>query len=237
MPLFYIQRENHEKKVRISGEDYIHLVRVRRLREGDSLLVRDQQGGLWQARAGKVGKESIELLLEGPGREQYTEKKMELGLALLKGKSMDLALQKATETGVTRIRPFYSLRTVVDPDRLSSQKPERWKRIVLEASKQSMRREVPVVEEPVPLDELLEREGRRCVMAHPGGFPVPDRGLDLAAPPLVLVGPEGGFSPEELDRAAEAGCRILRFDLPVLRSETAAALLPVLLRYLYYSHT
>lgn len=236
MPLFFIHRKDDERKVRIAGEDFIHLVRVRRLREGDMLLVRDQDGQIWRARAGESERDSCELYLEEPGLDRYREKEMELGLPLLKGKSMDMALQKATETGVTRIRPFRSDRTVVDPDRFSGQKSARWKRIVREAAKQSMRREIPLVEEPVSLDDLFVTSGGRCVMAHPHGYPLKPGALELEGPPLVLVGPEGGFSPEELDRAAEAGCHIISFDLPVLRSETAAALLPALLRYMYYSH-
>lgn len=147
--------------------------------------------------------------------------------ALAKGEKLDLVVQKATELGATRIVPLASERSVVRLEAgRGAARAERWRRIAQEAARQCGRADVPVVDDPRGWDgvyELLRADpDRRGLFLDPE-----ERDLRLSAAArgaprlLVAVGPEGGWTPVERERAREEGLLPVGLGPLVLRTETA----------------
>ncbi len=239
MPRFLVKSFIDRSTGVIEGHDYRHLTRVRRIKAGEWLDLRDGTGRSMKGRVRDIADDKIlvEIALES-GYDVYKESAVEVVLcvSVLKGKKFDLVIQKAVEVGVSRILPVISERAIPVLDDKTDKKTERWNRIAEEASKQSMRRFAPVIEEPVAFDELVSslQEGAR-IIAHPDrscrsfrDFLTQTGRPERAA---VLVGPEGGFSKKEIENAVKHGWVPLNFGFTALRSETAAVVLPAIIIY------
>jgi 16S rRNA (uracil1498-N3)-methyltransferase len=197
----------------LADADRHHLERVLRLRPGDPVTVADGAGRWRLCRlAGGVDGAALE-----PAGEVETEARLEppvtVAFALTKGERPEWTVQKLTELGVDGIVPFVAERSVVrwDAGRAATHS-ERWRRIAREAACQSRRAWLPVVEDVAPFAGVAGRAG--AALAERGGGP------PSLAWPLVLVGPEGGWSPAE--RAVAEALPRVGFAAPVLRAETAA---------------
>jgi 16S rRNA (uracil1498-N3)-methyltransferase len=162
---------------------------------------------------------------------------------LLKGEKFDLVIQKATELGVSRIIPLDTARSDV---RLSDEREEkrvaRWRRIALEAAKQAGRAFVPEVTSPLSLNSLLTSslEGEdlstvtRLMFSERGGRSLAGPSNDFAESPvriIAVVGPEGGWTDEELKLGRDAGWEIVTLGGRTLRAETAAIAIVALLQH------
>lgn len=222
----------------IRGDDYHHLVRVRRVKQNDIIKLRDAGGVLFSARI--VGITAEEIRAEAVSEINTTDAGrgsvfLELAVCVLKGKKFDYVIQKATEIGVDRIVPVISERTVPDLSEKTRTRLDRWGRIAREAAKQCMRESVPEIDDIISLDDYLarEHEGTR-IIAHPGAgvtFQEFSSGEGRDPGVCALVGPEGGFSPAEIGRALSRGWSQVSFGFTSLRAETAALVIPSLIIY------
>ena len=190
-----------------------HVLRVLRARTGDALEVVDADRRLFVAELHGGGETAILEALEAP------DEKVEVSLyqAVPKGGRMDLVVEKATEVGVTRVVPLVTQRGLVEP---RGGKVERWQRIAEAAARQSLRLRVPEVTGSVPFAEAVRQTGEGGVLLHN------DPGLEaledvVGSPVSLLVGPEGGWSEEEIRMAGEAGLAFAQLGPYRLRSETA----------------
>ena len=193
----------------LADEDRHHLARVLRLRDGDSLTVGDGLGRWRPARF------ASDLRIDGEvGEVPAASRTVAVGFALIKGGRPELVVQKLTELGVDRILPLAAERSVVrwDEAKVASQY-ERMVRVAREAGMQSRRARLPEVAPVAPVESLLN-----AAMADPGGE-VLDADVDV-----LLVGPEGGWTPEELRER-----RRINLGSTILRAETAAIVAGVLL--------
>ena len=193
----------------LTDEDRHHLARVLRLRDGDSLTIGDGLGRWCPARFGsdlRIDGEVVEV--PAPSRA------VTVGFALIKGGRPELVVQKLTELGVDRILPLAAERSVVrwDEAKVASQY-ERMVRVAREAGMQSRRVRLPEVAPVAPVVSLFD-----AAMAQPGGEVL---GADVD---VLLVGPEGGWTPEELQER-----RQVSLGSTILRAETAAIAAGVLL--------
>ena len=198
----------------LGEEDAHHLIRVLRLRPGETVGVSDGRGGWRSCRV--VGSGQLEA--EGPPvTEEAPWPPVTVGLAVPKGDRADWAVQKLTEVGVDRIVVLSTARSVVrwEASRATSIL-QRLRRVTREAAAQSRRVWVPEVSGVVGLDAL---GGPGVALAEPGGPPL-DPGVTG-----IAVGPEGGWAPEEL----ALGWPIVGLGAHVLRAETAALAAGVLL--------
>jgi 16S rRNA (uracil1498-N3)-methyltransferase len=188
------------------------VLRVLRGREGDALEVVDSEGALFLAELG-AGSEATVL----EALECYEEARLSLYQAVPKGGRMDLVVEKATEVGATRIVPLLTERGLVRP---RDAKVGRWRRVAEAAARQSLRLGVPEVAEPVGFSEAIREAGTGGVLLHNDPELEP---LEAAvrAPASLFVGPEGGWSGEELRLAEEAGLVFAQLGPYRLRSETA----------------
>jgi 16S rRNA (uracil1498-N3)-methyltransferase len=191
-----------------------HVLKVLRGRTADALEVVDADRRLFLAELGRGGEASILEALEAPDEEDLD---LSLYQAVPKGGRMDLVVEKATEVGATRIVPLVTERGIVRP---RDGKVERWRRVAEAAARQSLRLRVPDVAEPVHFSEAIRQVRGDGVLLHNA----PDlEALEavVSAPVSLFVGPEGGWSEDELRVAEETGLVLAQLGPYRLRSETA----------------
>jgi 16S rRNA (uracil1498-N3)-methyltransferase len=210
---------------RLVSTDLHYLRDVLRLAPGAPLEVFDGEGGAYPARLAEEGGALVIALGErraaAPPRAP-----VHLGFALARGERCDLVVQKATELGAARLSPFDAERAVVRLDAArGAERARRWQRIAAEAARQCGRADVPAVDAPAPLRGLLQAApaGFRTILLYEGGGePLGDVVDRVASGHLLLVGPEGGFTPAEVEASLAAGARLATLGPRVLRFETAA---------------
>ncbi len=229
LPRFYTPDLQPERgTVVLSSEESAHLTRVLRLRVGARLLVFDGRGTQHLASVASIGKTAVEVnVLEAFPAAAEPRVPITLAQAVLKGDKMDAVIRDATMMGVAAVRPVITERTVVP--RGAAEQPgvqTRWHRIAVASAKQCGRAVVPSIEPAWTLDALLADSGlasvRRFLLIEPF---VAEQSLpiDAATPAsaLILIGPEGGWSPDEVTRALAAGFHPLSLGARTLRAESA----------------
>lgn len=207
-----------------SGPRAHHLARVVRMKVGETVEVSDGVEA-WTAVAESISPREVVFttvdLLPAPAAAA----RLELYLALIKLPRFEWAVEKATELGVSAIVPLAAEHSDGGLVKGAPKRVERWERIAEEAAQQSRRLAPPVIETPLSLTEALEKQAElRCFIDFTGEEPAAGliEGLSAASTVAILVGPEGGWSDEELTLAKEAGAKTISLGPNVLRSETAA---------------
>lgn len=194
-----------------------HVRKVLRGRRGDLLEVVDARGWLFAAELGEGdGAVAVEALAvpDGSGGE------VTLYQAVPKGRHMDLVVEKATELGVDGIVPLATERGVVRLDDGGS-KLERWRRVAVAAARQSLRLRVPRVRGAKAFREAVAETGAEGILLHNAPELPRLEGCVSGRAVSLFVGPEGGWSEEELRLAEESGLRTAQLGPYRLRSETA----------------
>ena len=159
-----------------------------------------------------------------------------LAQALAKADKLELVIQKATELGAARIVPFAAERSVVKLDEERGEKKlARWRKIAEEAARQCGRADVPAIDAPLKFAELLALPGSlgaRGVLLEPtAAIPLSQAAAD-SRELLLAIGPEGGFSPAEIDAAEARGFARANLGTRVLRTETAGLAALAILQHL-----
>jgi 16S rRNA (uracil1498-N3)-methyltransferase len=214
--------------VRLTGEDLRHL-RVLRLRPGDSLRLCDGQGREWNGRLRAVLKDRAEVdLQEELRREAESPLQVTLYQGWARGDKLDWTIQKATEIGLARFVPVLTRRSEVKPQAGGGPRLERWREIARQAARQSERTRVPEIGSPLTFAQAVTeaRQADLALMPFEGADPAADwktrlSGRTGVSRVALLVGPEGGFAPEEAAQAAAAGIVSVGLGPRILRSETA----------------
>lgn len=203
-----------------------HLARVLRLGIGDTCTLFNSDGRDYPARLIDVGKRTVRVKV-GPGIEIDNESPLQLILlqGIARGEKMDLILQKATELGVASLQPLYSQRSEVRLDGARADKRlAHWRGVVASACEQCGRARVPGVAIPLPLAQALAAlpdGGLRLVLDPDANASLSRLALDPSRTACLAVGPEGGWSPRDLEQLAAAGFSGVRLGPRVLRTETA----------------
>ena len=210
----------------LTGANAEHLVRVLRARVGQEFEIATGDS----VRLGRI--ESItesEVAFElGASVSMAVQGRVSLVLAVFKFDRMEWAIEKATELGVASIQPVIARRTETHLAAAAGKRVERWRRIAREAAQQSRRASVPEIADPVKLKEALRvAGGSRFVLAEN------ERGLTLKAALeeltsgdgqrgiVLAIGPEGGWTDEELKLFSESGWTSASLGPTILRAETA----------------
>ncbi len=226
-------------RITITGEDVKHIRNVLRSVPGDKLEISDGTGTDFNTAIELIEKDTVvvKIMDSTPNR---TEPPIDITLfqGIPKADKMDYIIQKCIELGVKRIVPVMTARTVVrfDNARDAAAKAARWQRISSEAAKQCDRGIIPVVEEPVRFAEALkmaegsklklipyeeETEGSLRFQLEKVKTGNNSASLQQRMQIAVFIGPEGGFTPEEVSKAVENGFKSVTLGPRILRTETA----------------
>jgi 16S rRNA (uracil1498-N3)-methyltransferase len=194
--------------------------RVRRLAPGDRVALFDGNGRSYIATVDQcTGKQlAVHIDEELPPDTGESPLRLTLAIAMLKSDRFEWMIEKATELGVARVRPFVSEHALARP---SAAKQSRWSAIALSAAKQCGRSVIPHVEPPCDFDAILTAADPTCLFFWERS-PSDARLPDATQQATLIIGPEGGFSDAEAARARRAGCHIASLGPRILRAETAA---------------
>ena len=239
MSRFYVPAPRIEKgMLRIEGNEVKHIRRVLRLKAGDGIIVFDSLGKEYEGTIVEEDTSSVVIKIQNiflSKRDSPLE--ITLAQSLLKGEKMDYLIQKATELGVKEIIPFFSSRSVPLLEKSGRLKRHhRWGRIAIEASKQCGRGVVPKIEPLQDYSEMLRMASpdslRLILWEREGGKlkEVLERSKEKTRI-FFIVGPEGGFSLDEVEEAKRAGFIPVILGKRILRAETASLCLLSILQY------
>jgi 16S rRNA (uracil1498-N3)-methyltransferase len=213
----------------VLGPEAHHLATVCRVRAGDQVCLFNGDGREYPARVLTVARRSVTLEVSGPAAPpRELPFAVEVAAPLPKGDRAQFLLEKLTELGVTSFVPLQTRRSVVHPREAKLDKLQRY---VIEASKQCGRNVLLQVRPLVGWETYCRRDGLPAwrVLAHPQGAAEPRRPGDPEemdrADRAFAVGPEGGFTLEEVDAARDAGWQVITLGPRILRVETAALVL------------
>ncbi len=223
MPHRYFTTEIFGKSAFLRGADAHHLGRVMRARPGEAVTLCDGRGTDYACAVRAVGPDLVELeIVSCAPSVSEANILVTLYIGYPKQDKLELIIQKAVELGASRVVPFFSRYCVAAPKK-EEQKNERYRRVALEAAKQSGRGAVPDVALPMDFSRMLTDAAQNDAALfcyEGGGEPLHSR-LGGAKRIGVITGSEGGFSPEEADAARAAGCAAISLGPRILRCETA----------------
>jgi 16S rRNA (uracil1498-N3)-methyltransferase len=231
MPTFFVDRKNISGDTAVlSGTEAGHMLRSLRLSPGDSFYAFDETGSRYRMRILEATSRSLRAeVLETLPPEAPPAVALTLLVGLPKADKMDFILEKATELGCSRVVPFRSSRTIPRVDAEDARrKTARWERVALAAAKQCGSGRVPEVPGLLPFQDALRAAGDAAgkVVLYEGegtfGLKRVLSGMRGAESVALLVGPEGGFSEDEVREAERAGFRRAGLGQRILRVETAA---------------
>ena len=209
-------------EIRLADDEAHHVARVLRLKPGDRIGVFDGVGNEWHAVLVEVGPGGVVARVGDPCIDPV-EPDLEVTLfqSLCRPDRFEWILQKGTEIGVRTFRPVIAGGS--DRARMTDNRAARWRRIVVEACKQSGRRRVPAIEPPMPILEARP-SGVGWVLDRADASPLADALAERPRSVSLLVGPESGLSGDELGALERAGWVRVSLGPRVLRTETAGAI-------------
>ncbi len=239
MKRFYVSQIQVEKGVaKVGGSEARHIRKVLRLKPGDEVLLFN---GSTRQYLGTIIEEDpncvtvrIQNILPSQGESPLV---VTLAQSLLKGEKMDYLIQKATELGVKRVIPFISSRSIPHLNKAQTLKRhQRWEKIAIEASKQCGRGVIPSIELLQDYSYVLKNapsEALRLFLWEREGIRLKDflRGLKERKEIFFIVGPEGGFSREEVTKAEQFGFTPIFLGERILRAETVSLCIMSILQY------
>lgn len=225
-PLFLVDEIPDGEAFRLAGDEGRHAARVKRLGVAERLLVSDGAGLVAECVVTAVDGDGLLLSVLSRRRIAPAQPRLVVVQALPKGDRAELAVEVLTELGADEIVPWSASRSIARWDGPRGDKArEKWRRTAREAAKQSRQAQVPEIAPLAATADVVTRLAASCgLVLHE------DADERLSAVPLptdgeivLVVGPEGGVAPEELERFAAAGARAVRLGAPVLRTSTAGA--------------
>lgn len=239
MPRYFVEPENiTENEIVLVGEDVKHISTVLRSQIGEEIQVCDGCGNDYDCSIAEISKKDIRLEIIRKELSQSEPKtKVTLFQGLPKSDKMELIIQKCVEIGIETIVPVATDRAVVKLDKKDGQKKtERWQKISLSAAKQSGRGVIPKIESVMSFKEAIKLATNMEIAIIPyekeEDFGIKEALKDFKGKELgVFIGPEGGFSDEEIQFAIENGVKPITLGKRILRTETAAIAVSAILLY------
>ena len=228
--------------VTIQQSEAHHIKNVLRLRPGDRIKLFDGTGFEYEAVIRKMSAEKVDVEILGRIRATLQSGvKIMVAQAFLKEKKMDDLVRKLCELGVAKWAPFFSQRSIARPDasRLAG-RTRRWHRIATEALKQCRRIDLPDIAGPLSFKEVLDLS-KTCdlniVFWENESTPL-DSGIESSRKHpirkiLLMLGPEGGFTQQEIEMAEHSGFVVAGLGPRILRAETATLAAVTLVQYLF----
>ena len=236
MPQFYLPPPWETQKPHPIPAELLHHLRVRRIGEGEVIPIFDGQGQVASATLTRLGSKSGELAIANVRQDIQSELPYGITLAqgLAGGDKMDWIIEKAVETGASRIAPLQCERSVTKLNRSSDAERAQkrlihWRAITQAACEQCERTVLPIVEPIQAIADYLSKTSNQdfngTLKLFFGTGDHPSLAKTIAPLPaqsvILLIGPEGGFTPEEIGLAMQAGFQAVSLGKRILRTETA----------------
>lgn len=211
--------------VEVTGDEAHHAVAVRRLREGEQVVLTDGRGASATGSVAATGKRVFSVTVVSVSHEDAPSPAITVVQALPKGDRGELAVEVLTEVGVDRIVPWAASRSVaVWKGERAAKSHAKWQATAREAAKQSRRSWLPTVTPLASTGDLaavLAEADLTVVLHEDATAPLSAVDVPLSGRIVVVVGPEGGIAPDELEALEAAGARTVRLGAEVLRTSTA----------------
>lgn len=238
MPKFFVEAHQIQNNlIHMTGEDAKHIKTVLRSREGEEITICDGMGTDYVCRISALDEGVTAEIIGSEPCQSEPKTKITLYQGLPKADKMELIIQKCVELGVDRIVAVSTERCIVKLDKKEEKKLERWQKIAESAAKQSGRGKIPqiapkvlrfsqAVEEAKTLSGAIipyEKEENRGIRSFVEGFPGEEIG--------IFIGPEGGFTEEEIQAAMAGGVLPVTLGKRILRTETAGMTAIAILLY------
>jgi 16S rRNA (uracil1498-N3)-methyltransferase len=239
MSKFYIDKNNiFNNKVLICRDETRHIMKILRYKVDDLITLFDSDGMTYECVIKAYENEEITAeIIEKIENEISETTKIVLAQAVLKSKKMDFVIQKSTELGISRIIPFFSSRTIPKWNTAKCfEKAEHWRNIVKASVKQSGIRKMPCVDNIVPYDEIISSAlNMNKILLYEKERKVSFKNImnTIMFPSdiLIMVGPEGGFTIEEVSKAKRSGFLTTGIGNLILRAETVPISVLSILQY------
>jgi 16S rRNA (uracil1498-N3)-methyltransferase len=212
-----------------------HLLTVLRLRPGDDLQIFNGEGGAFLAKLHTIQKK-LAVVAVGDWLDAECESPLfvHLGQGISRGERMDFTVQKSVELGVSQITPLFTQRCGVQLNAERAQnRVQHWRNIAISASEQCGRCQVPKINAPQSFAHFLASATGLKIICTPDQPSVKMQNLEKVSQVCLLIGPEGGFSSEEVDQAIQSGFYAMSLGPRILRTETAAIVTLALLQSLW----
>ncbi len=238
MNRFYVPFHAGIENMWLDSSESHHIVHVKRLKIGDNLILFNGKGNECDAEIVDINEDKVKVKInqhKNISKENQIE--IDIAFAIPKGKRSHLLTQKCTELGVHKLIPTNYNRSVVKLKADSSVKIEKWQKIAIEASKQCGRNTITEICEVVDFEDVLKsidsydltlfacsqsdsNNLRNTLQEHPNINNI-----------IIFIGPEGGFTPKEIEVAKKAGCKFVSLGQRILRVETAAIAVSAILSH------
>ncbi len=228
---FFDPGQERDGRILVTGSEARHLTTVLRIQPGTEVELYDGRGGIVRGEVEQLDSRRVSIRILSRTSRPDTDIPLTLLQAMLKGKKMEFLIQKATELGV---HTFVPLTTRYCEKQTGSERQNvRWQRIMLEACKQCGRPVPMQIAPPILLEQLPPGDGSNRIMPWEDE---PTRPLAPVLvrdhrPTLLLIGPEGGFHPDEVSMAREQGFSTISLGPRILRAETAALAAVSIIQY------
>ncbi len=212
-----------------------HLRNVLRLKPGDEIKVFDGKGNeflcLVQEFESQKSRVFVRVLKQTESASVESALDFSLAITILKGAKFDLVIQKATELGVSKLIPLLSIRSDIKLKN-TEKKLERWRKIIIESSKQCGRAKLMQICEPTEFNDFIESaEGTNILFSEKSGGSF--KSIEASNKITAVVGPEGGWDDSEIEFAKKNDFQIVTFGGRILRAETAAISVTSILQHTF----
>lgn len=241
MHKFFVERNNiKDNIVLIENQDAKHISKILRLKTDDQISINDCNGSEYIAKISEINKDNVKAkITEKLVLSNESPVNIYLFQGLPKASKMDLIIQKCVEIGAFSIVPVITKRVVVKSELKEFKKIDRWKKIAIEACKQSKRSLIPSIEMPMEFNDLLAKLDDMDIIFVPyeneqkNGIKSVLTKVDKAGIKNIgiIVGPEGGFEESEVQKLIEKGAYSVTLGPRILRTETAGFVMASILQY------
>jgi len=239
MPRFFINKKNiFNNTIIISGDESRHILKVLRLKLNDLITLFDAEGTAYESVINAVRKDEVTAqILKTSKNSSFNTSEMILAQAVLKAKKMDIVVQKSIELGISRIIPFFTSRTIPKwTQKKCAEKVDHWNNIVTASIKQSGIRKMPHVDPIISFDELVSSDIKMHKLVlyekeKKSSLKNVINNIRLPSDIIIMVGPEGGFAVNEINKAIENGFITAGIGNLILRAETVPITVLSILQY------
>ena len=213
LQLFFVEDIQSTK---LTGDNAHHAERVLRMKSGEELLVSDGEGSFARCRVASISKKEVALSIVESGKESEPEIEISVLQGLPKSDRARETIELLTAAGVTNIYPWQAARSI-------GKESDKWRSFSIEASKQCRRFFIPKVKEKLNTDTAIElcKKFDQVLICHESAAQKLTEVVKSAKRTLIIIGPEGGISDNELTEFEAAGGKSVKLGRPILRSAHA----------------